>query len=261
MKKLIFCVAVVSICINLSFAESKDKKKPPEYMRFPGLNWKVGDSWVVKVWYGLVGPSTEPNGPSIVRQPMGTPVNLTFTVRDIKLIADFKPHYSPGTVQERIRFKKKNISLDKYKCFEVETEYFGSKYLLYFRTDTGNLIRVNSFDYAIDPNGPIRHDVSLFDFPDLTTKKGFFKIEDESGIIQQTIKPIMVKGFDGVEGKGWQCTIVEISKIRDKVVYKSIQKWRKGDPWWTRSVTWQWSNDKEEIVPCPEKKLVSIKRK
>jgi hypothetical protein len=148
-----------------------------------------------------------------------------------------------------------------YPCFEIVVTYpssdpnYRQSACLYFRQDTGNLIRIQdvsgrkgvepdrsgAIEFPPDPNGPILPLESalvplsvrnMFDFPDFT-KDPNFSTENGSGpdkrVISQTVTSQTIKQKDNVERKEYEITMIE---KRNSYEYRTVQKWRKGDPWW-----------------------------
>ena len=259
-KTIILLSVAISIIISVFAMPRPIQAQVPDS---PRLRWKIGDSWGVRTWCTIVtryGDSKRKNAYII----KGTPVDAFFKVSDIKSTAVFKIPYMPTDLHERFKKKYKSMPKEGYKCFEIELVFpkeeagFQRRYLLYYRRDIGNLIRVldNSIrrdgsvkesvtDFPIDPNGPIiiEHIPSPipFDFPDFTKGGDFSKQEilDKEGkderLISQKIRHGLLKAPDGTEYEGDEITmtIKKENKEEKKEEIKSIQKWRKGDPWWS----------------------------
>ncbi len=238
--------------------------------------WKVGDSWSIKAtWYSDINflSRTEEEAKEKKRREYTFLAN--FKVTKIINTNDFNPSYRPTKLSERARYANEVHPSKGYECFEIEvtfpndnTEYQGlnllyyqSRYLLYFRTEAMNLIRVldNSIradgsikndrtDYPMDPNGPLINDVSSripFDWPDWRKKD--IKVEldinaqykkeklflSEVDIITQQIKEKSFSDKDGKSYDGFEISMVEKRREDNKEIAKIITKWKKGLPWWS----------------------------
>jgi hypothetical protein len=246
----IFCII---ICNSLDgFAEEPDSSKP--------LQWKVGDNWIVRTWNAIGGFSTSGKEKAeIIRK--GKPLTVTFKVNRIIYTNDFEIPYRPSSIEERVKYNKSIHPENGYKCFEIQVTYpkddlgFQSRYLLYFRLDTLNLIRIlnNSIrtdgsivnlktDYPIDPNGPIFtediHSSIPFNWPDWQKKD--LRIESKDGLksrIQQFEKKIL-SDTDNDSYNGFELTISQRNELDNKDIVRTIQKWKDGYPWWSESIVY-----------------------
>ncbi|MBN1975279.1 MAG: hypothetical protein JW787_16670 [Sedimentisphaerales bacterium] len=218
--------------------------------------WEIGDSWSIKGalysdnnLYSMSGDNTPKEN---IRKAY--PFTADFNVTKIISTNDFKTPYRPSSVKERVRYNNMEHPEGGYKCFEIQVAFpkgedgSQSKYILYIRIDTMNLIRIlnNSVrsdgsvidlinDYCIDPNGPlfttyVRSTIP-FDWPDWRKKD--INVNGESKIKVQQIKEITFSDKDGKSYDGLEITMGEKNRENDKYVSRSIIKWKKGQPWWS----------------------------
>jgi len=223
--------------------------RPPS----PQPPWKVGDSWKVRTWKMKIDLT------SLAAVPKkGPPVDITFEIRRVVSTSDFAiPYLGRGPL--RARYGNPTLPPGGYQCFEIQaasspgSSEHQEKFLLYFRRDTGNLIRIldNSgrkdgpavnmlWDFSPDPNGPVTETgftprQIFFTFPDFTQDPNYVRErvigpnQDDKEVIRQTITAHIVKSKDGTEREEYE--VVMLTQRRG-YEFKTVQKWRKGDPWW-----------------------------
>jgi hypothetical protein len=235
------------------------------------LPWKVGDTWTVRTWNSIGGFSQSGKEKSeIIRK--GIPIEVTFKINKIISTKNFEIPYRPSVIEERIRYNNSKHPENGYECFEIQVIYpktdldFQSRYLLYFRKDTFNLIRIlnNSIrpdgtlvnlktDYPIDPNGPVFTDdipSSIpFDWPDWQKNEITLDIKPNVKVAGITkMQKIKKETLSDNNSKPYDVNIVTLTvknKESGKDIVRIEQKWKLGLPWWTEAKRY---NDKGEIV-------------
>jgi hypothetical protein len=217
----------------------------------PQMTWKVGDSWTVRTW----NPRPRPNASTPAETlEKGDAVDLIFKVRRLLWTREFQPGYLQSGPAREV-FGNPNLPPEGYPCMEVEVTYptsdpeYRKKLCLYFRRDTGNLIRIQDVsnekgeepgitgvvEFA-DANGPTISAgrsagfMAMFDFPDFTKDPNFSC--EKRGATGRMFTSQAVKPQGGGERPEYEVTMVV---RRDSHEYKTVQKWRKGDPWWYES--------------------------
>ena len=216
--------------------------------------WKVGDSWSIKAtWYSDINFLSRTEEEAKEKKRRGYSFFANFEVTNIINTSDFNPPYNPTSLRERARYKNKIQPSKGYECFEIKVSLpkdgdgFQRRYLLYFRTEVMNLIRVidNSIrtdgvimnercDYPMDPNGPFisieRYRIP-FDWPDWSQKDIDVKQDDK--IKTQQIQEKSFSDKDGKRYDGFEITMAEKRREDNKETAKIITKWKKGLPWWS----------------------------
>ncbi len=222
----------------------------------PQAMWKIGDSWKVRTWDTKIRLSSRRAGVEAIGK--GLPIDTIFEVRRLVSTSDFETPYL-RLAWERERYGNPTLPPEGYKCFEIQAAFppqdsgYQERFLLYFRQDTGNLIRILKtsgnkdapprelyWDFSPVPEGPIvgtdytTHG-RLFDFPDFTQDPNFVRASpigrdpNYKEVTKQTITTRTVKSEDGAEHEEY-----EVVMVTGHAAYelRTVQKWRKGDPWW-----------------------------
>jgi hypothetical protein len=232
-----------------------------------GPKWEIGEKWKVRTWLAKGGISSDREPTPVIRK--GREWIANFEVVGIVSTADFNVPYLPINLEERTKDKYKNMPKEGYQCYKVEVIFpvdgmgFQRRYLLYYRTDTGNLIRVldNSIrqdgsiknfptDFPIDPNGPnldADRECPVFSFPDFRVDTNDFSSEDvfskdDPNWIKRVDQKVSTQKLKNVQGKEYteheivmcQQSIAKKKGGKDEIRYetKVVQKWRAGEPWW-----------------------------
>jgi len=220
--------------------------------------WQIGDTWKVRTWLAISKHTAREN--YTIRK--GKAIDVEFEVVGEKSLADFATPYLPIEIPERAKYKKKIrdgiIKESEIRCFEIRVLFpeeetgFRQRYLLYFRKDTGSLIRVlnNSLrddgsiinqvtDCPIDPNEPaITGEIgSLVPFDWAVFGRKELKHEKEGFSLEQEVKEKKVKDAEGKEYSEYDVVISKkVKKGEEEVeLERCEQKWRKGDPWWSEA--------------------------
>jgi hypothetical protein len=235
----------------------------------PHLKWKVGDSWTVRTWYAIAANyKDKEEGHKYIRK--GKPLDVHFEIERIISTKDFNVTYTPTDLEERIKEKYKSLPQEGYKCYEISVIFpeeetgFQTRYLLYYREDTGNLIRVQNVskrtdgsivntkvDYPIDPNAPIieRHNDCLipFDWPNWQKINVMVKHKKQKRIILQEIKEKTFTDKDNKTFEGTEVNMVlkKVENSQEKDFVRNVQKWDPKFPWWTEAIRY---NEKGEII-------------
>lgn len=184
------------------------------------LGWQVGDTWVLRVFDAIL---TRPDTESTANE----------SHRDVCFMV----------VGRKDIFEK--------SCYEIEVSDPNSEkgstklYKLYFRTDTGNLVRIVAigdklepdrhevvYDFPLDPNGPVMA-TEIFrklplDFPQLGYE--VIKIGEDGGQTQQ-MQLVHYTRSGLKENRYWERQIRMVKKTINSEL-SSIQDWHEGDPWW-----------------------------
>ena len=231
------------------------------------LPWKVGDSWKVRIWYAKGGgPSFPKKEQKYIRKR--SPAEVLFKVKAIVSLRKLSPPYFPSEISKRKEAKKKLKAKD-YKCFEIQVTHpksssgFQRRYLLYFRKDTKNLIRVlnNSirtdgsivsvkYDYPIDPNGPVftkgTASAIPFDWPNWQKEKVTVEKKPRKGTNGDTIvfkQDVQRKTIKEPQGKSFNGYVVELKLVTkqqktetEEVRVISTQKWKEKAKWWSQAI-------------------------
>jgi len=243
------CTVSSLVILTFSLPLCAAALRPPA----PQLTWKVGDSWRLRTWKMKTNLAARDPVPR-----KGSPIDITFEVRRLLSTSDFEVPYLQLAL-DRAAYGNPTLPPEGYKCFEVQVTFppegsgYERRFLLYFRRETGNLIRILSiFGKKEDPEGKDYRDLSpvpdgpimgtdytvhgtLFDFPDFTQDPNFVRARalgrdpNDKEVTKQTITTRTVKLEDGTEHEEYE--VVMLAKHGTYEV-KTIQKWRKGDPWW-----------------------------
>jgi hypothetical protein len=245
-------VCVLSCLAVLSFV-CQVHGTPALHSAAPQPGWKVGDTWKIRTWDVKVHLGSKSGEIEVVGK--GSPIDITFSVSRSLSTSDFETPYLWHGL-DRAKYGNPTLPQDGYKCLEIRVSYpqeykgYRRKLLLYFRQDTGNLIRIldiatkrdgspmnMAWDFSPVPNGPITETTYplLCDYPDFTQDPNYSREnvrgpgQDNKEIIRQLITSHTVKSEDGAEYEEYE---VAMTTKRGKSEFKTVQKWRKGDPWW-----------------------------
>ena len=193
MKNVRTLMVLVSLIMGIGMLESIKA----DTLNSPTKIWKIGDSWKVHRWSWYIPAEVLPAASKKIDEeslkPRKYETTMIFEVKGIVSTADFDVPYEPSNLQERTKEKYRNMPKEGYPCYEVavifpeENTGFKRRYLLYYRINTGNLIRVlnssirqddsvmsSKTDYPIDPDGPnldADRECYTFGFPDFRVKK------------------------------------------------------------------------------------------
>jgi len=244
-------------------------------------NWQIGDKWTVRTWLAKAKQTSKKS--YYIRK--GRPIDIDFEVLSVKSLDDFDISYQPSRLSERREYNKLvkagKIKKDEIKCFGVQVTYpvsgtgFQERYLLYFRKDKGNLIRIlnnsrkadgstrnfTTDSFPLDPNGPvITTDVpSLvpFDWPNWQKQRVAVEEKKVNKLRKQEIKERTLTDVKGKSYNGLEVTMKLIHKKdeTEKLLSKTVQKWEKDAKWWQEIKRY---DEKGEIIS--EAVLVKIGR-
>ena len=231
--RAVLFVLIVTLSATISAQEPQAGK--------PHLQWKIGDSWLVRVWMPLGG------------QP-------EYGTRIIKSHFDDK-------VTDDVLFKvtgKEQIR--GYECFKLEEthppDYRGwqRRKILFYRCDTGNLVRITVIAYgerhinkdvSLEPDSPLMpHGEEFGAFPvwgkdDIEPKGGVAKPDVcKQKVVREKANGHSAYTFDEVEAG----EIGKPASIKRKVT----QEWRPGEPWWHEMHLYQGEQELSKAILLPE---------
>ncbi len=210
--------------------------------------WKMGDCWTVRTWYATVmNRAREGEAPTFVRK--GKEVLVSFSVGGTKEVEGHACHEIMGV-------------------FPKDGTGFQRRYLLYFRADTGRLVRV--VNHSVRTDGSVMHSVTrlsvdgtgptivrdppggiLFDFPDFRLGDGS-ATDGDGWENSQVVSTQTLKDPDGQEHSARE---IVLTRSKGDQEIKTVQTWVEGEPWWRRAVKYENGkiiNEAELVRPTSE---------